>query len=103
MTMRTSDRYVAPIDIMDVVGYPPSSGNHYESVREEIRDMDLCGMTFGRLHVERLVGLRGNKALYECRCECGNSVTIEAYGLLRRHTKSCGCLRKCSNPMKEEL
>lgn len=55
---------------------------------------DLEGKTFGRLKVLRLVGKdKRNKALWECKCECGNIVVIARNNLLRGNTKSCGCLQ----------
>jgi len=57
---------------------------------------DLTGMTFGRLIVERENGRypKSNKVLWECRCQCGNKVTVASGSLVTGNTKSCGCLRK---------
>ena len=53
---------------------------------------DLTNLTFGRLKVIKNVGT--NKygfALWECLCECGNTVIITSRNLISGHTKSCGC------------
>ena len=58
--------------------------------------IDMTGRKIGRLTVVKRVFRENVKlALWECICDCGN--TIVAYGTnLRRenHTTSCGCLQK---------
>ena len=34
---------------------------------------------------------------YNCKCECGNTVSVSQSKLRNNHTKSCGCLRKDKN------
>ena len=53
---------------------------------------DLTNLIFGRLKVIKNIGT--NKygfALWECLCECGNTVIITSRNLISGHTKSCGC------------
>jgi hypothetical protein len=53
---------------------------------------DLTGLKFGRLTA--LSGYRVNgKFRYECKCDCGNSVVLDAGVLTRSYgnTTSCGC------------
>ncbi len=61
---------------------------------------DLTGQRFGRLTVLRL-----NPAPYrapsgkptrrwDCRCDCGQEVTILANSLTSGHARSCGCLQR---------
>ena len=61
-----------------------------------INFIDMTGQKIGRLTVVKRVFRENVKlALWECICDCGN--TIVAYGTnLRRenHTMSCGCLQK---------
>lgn len=56
---------------------------------------DITGQTFGRLTVLRRSPERGNGkkpvALWECRCECGNTVITSGWALRSGHTASCGC------------
>lgn len=53
---------------------------------------DLTGSRFGRLKVIRYAGRRGSqrKTLWECQCDCGETVEVFAT-CLQRGTQSCGC------------
>lgn len=57
--------------------------------------LDLTGMIFGRLTV---IGYsrtdKNRKAIWRCRCECGERPAVAAYKLTSGHTKSCGCLQR---------
>lgn len=56
---------------------------------------DLVGKIFGRLRVIRRNGSsKYKKALWLCKCDCGNKVTVIGNGLTTGKTNSCGCLRK---------
>ena len=56
---------------------------------------DLTGQKFGRLKViERVDNNKYGKAMWKCRCVCGNEVIVVGYHLRGGHTKSCGCLQK---------
>ena len=50
------------------------------------------GDVFGRLTLLSQIGNRGKRALWLCRCECGNETTVSSTNL-GRDTLSCGCLR----------
>lgn len=50
---------------------------------------NLIGRQFGRLTVVEQTP-RGSCL---CRCECGNTVTVQPSKLLNGHVKSCGCLK----------
>lgn len=57
--------------------------------------VDLSNHKFGRLFVVRLSDRKsGNNRLWECVCDCGNTVYVRADGLKRGTTKSCGCLAR---------
>lgn len=57
--------------------------------------IDLTGKKFGRLTVIEQNGLdKYNSALWFCKCECGNTKTINGKSLRIGHTRSCGCLAK---------
>lgn len=63
--------------------------------------MDLTGQRFGRLTVtkraEDYISPKGNKLpRWECLCDCGNVVVVNAGSLKRKNnpTRSCGCARK---------
>jgi hypothetical protein len=56
---------------------------------------DIHGKKFGRLTAIRENG-RGNKGivLWECVCDCGNTVTTRGSALRAGKVKSCGCFLK---------
>jgi hypothetical protein len=56
----------------------------------------LVGKRFGKLTVLRryAAGSQYSQPLWDCRCDCGNEVTIWDGNLTNGNTKSCGCIRK---------
>lgn len=55
---------------------------------------DLTGQRFGRLQVTRFYDRdSGGRALWFCRCDCGNYRIVEGFNLSSKHTQSCGCWR----------
>lgn len=57
------------------------------------RKNDMTGYRFGRLSVIGQTTKNG-RAVWVCRCDCGNEKLASAYDLLAGSVKSCGCLRK---------
>lgn len=55
---------------------------------------DLTGQKFGKLTVLERAETKNKRTYWKCRCDCGNIVITEAYGIKTGHTKSCGCLAK---------
>ena len=56
---------------------------------------DLTGQRFGRLVAVRATDeRRNNKVVWECKCDCGNTVNVIGTLLRNGKTSSCGCLRK---------
>lgn len=57
---------------------------------------DLTGMQFGRLTAKEIVGkgTRSQGDLWRCECTCGGEKIVPARYLLRRHTRSCGCINR---------
>lgn len=57
--------------------------------------IDMTGMTFGHLKVIRISEKKGNRnqVYWDCICECGKTKPIQADGLRRGDSKSCGCRR----------
>ena len=54
----------------------------------------MVGRRFGRLVViERVGSDKNSKALWLCRCDCGNEVLVNTCNLNSGNTKSCGCFR----------
>lgn len=61
--------------------------------------IDLTGQKFGRLLVLRKVPYEEHKyntsqcAIWECKCDCGNTTIVSGNSLKNGSIKSCGCLR----------
>ncbi|CAK7030495.1 MAG: hypothetical protein ENTA_03295 [Enterocloster clostridioformis] len=54
---------------------------------------NLQGQRFGRLTVIEYAGKDKNcRALWKCKCDCGNETTVSSLLLLQNKTQSCGCL-----------
>lgn len=54
---------------------------------------NLVGQRFQYLVVIRKCGTRGHISLWECKCDCGNTVVRDAGTLKRNNVSSCGCMR----------
>lgn len=53
---------------------------------------DLTGMQFERLTAIAPTDQRiDNNIVWECVCQCGNTVFVSGRSLTRKYTKSCGC------------
>ena len=61
--------------------------------RPSSRIIDLSGQKFGRLTVKDFSHVSGGSAIWNCRCNCGNTTKARAANLKKSHTKSCGCLQ----------
>lgn len=56
---------------------------------------DITGLKFGRLTVIKRYGSnKYGRALWLCKCECGNEVVVRGHSLRRGDTTSCGCYQK---------
>lgn len=57
---------------------------------------DISGQQFGLLTAIRCVGVEtgDRRALWLCKCECGNEATINSHLLLGGHVTSCGCKKE---------
>lgn len=57
--------------------------------------IDLTGQRFGRLVVEGFAYVDKHKnAVWNCKCDCGATVTVNGNNLKKGNTKSCGCLNR---------
>lgn len=54
--------------------------------------VDKSGQHFGRLKVIKRVGTKCGSPLWECKCECGNTINVNSRSLSSGNTKSCGCI-----------
>ena len=56
--------------------------------------VNIIGMMFGRLVVqEKVYGVKKGKAVFRCKCDCGQEKYITKSHLMNGDTKSCGCLK----------
>lgn len=56
----------------------------------------LAGKKFGRLTVLQELSERSpdRRIRWECRCDCGNNVSLIGKNLVNGNTRSCGCLER---------
>lgn len=67
--------------------------------RQSRKVEEMIGRVVGRLTVVSFsgYGLRSDgkrRAVYRCRCECGEVAMVWGHYLQSNRTKSCGCLRR---------
>lgn len=56
--------------------------------------VDITGQKFGRLTVTRRMQSVNKRTMWECVCDCGNTIVAESYNLKNGHTSSCGCVQR---------
>ena len=69
---------------------------------------DLTGKKYNKLTVIKRANDRispsGRKFItWECICECGNVITVDANNLRNNNTKSCGCITNCKDITGQEF
>lgn len=55
--------------------------------------IDETGKTYGYLTVIERAPNKDNRAMWRCRCKCGNETVVSGKALRRGTTQSCGCLK----------
>lgn len=56
---------------------------------------DITGQKFNKLTaVERMGTDENGRALWLCKCDCGNMIAVNITDLRTGRRKSCGCLKK---------
>lgn len=61
------------------------------------RIKDISGKTFGKITVISFYGSKNNRALWNCKCECGAECICDSHSLLEGRISSCGCGKKTHN------
>ena len=56
--------------------------------------IDMTGKKFNRLTIVSRAKNEGTRASWNCKCDCGNEITVNGKKLRSGHTGSCGCYRK---------
>ena len=64
--------------------------------KEPTTTVDLRNQPFGRLTALHPTDKRDYKGsvIWHCACECGGEIEVSQDRLMRKNTKSCGCLKK---------
>ena len=64
---------------------------------------DLTGQHFGLLTVQDLAYVDDDRrAIWNCRCDCGNITQVSSHSLLGGNTVSCGCLHRSIGEIRLE-
>lgn len=61
----------------------------------------MIGEQHGRLTVIEFAYLKV-RAHWKCKCQCGEYIIVNRQALIRKNTRSCGCLRKQPKAPKVE-
>lgn len=65
--------------------------------------IDLTGMKFGKLQVIQYAYSEKNRAVWKCKCDCGNICFVKGRYLKDGDTKSCGCyVSQCISKLKKK-
>jgi hypothetical protein len=56
--------------------------------------IDMLGKKYGRLTIVSRAKNTETRAVWNCVCDCGNTLSVQGKKLRSGHTKSCGCIRK---------
>lgn len=83
-------RIVSGRDLRD--GRSKSCGCATANIIRGTKTVDITGKRFGILTVLEHTGYCNNKALWKCKCDCGNTIEVVGSNLRNGNTKSCGCL-----------
>ena len=62
--------------------------------------IDYTDCVFGKLTVLKRAESKNNKTIWQCQCECGNIIEVQAANLQSGNTLSCGCLRESRGEYK---
>lgn len=73
-------------------GHTKSCGCHQRNTVSSIAFKDEIGNRYGKLTVVEYSGTKHGKALWKCKCDCGNYTFVCGVNLRYGDTLSCGCL-----------
>jgi hypothetical protein len=98
----TEDHVMADRQLAPVGAFRQPSPHRPDGLTGFVRD--ITGRRNGRLVAIECVGRNAEgRALWRCRCDCGNYKIVQGNNLTRRAgTKSCGCLRSDANAQKRK-
>lgn len=55
--------------------------------------VNLIGFKCAKLTVEKFLGFQNHRSMWECRCECGNTINLPSSALSQHKNLSCGCVQ----------
>lgn len=86
-------------------GHTTSCGCLRREAASKANSLDIAGRRFGLLTAITRVGTNASKsAVWEFRCDCGNTLNAPVGRVNSGHTKSCGCLKGgVTNPKFKDL
>lgn len=73
-------------------GHTKSCGCYTREMAKTRTTKVYPGDRYGRLTVLERCGSKDNRAIFNCRCDCGNELIVLGKNLRNGNTKSCGCL-----------
>lgn len=73
-------------------GNTQSCGCLQRELLSERQILDLSNQRFGKLVAIECKGIKNHKAIWKCKCDCGNYCEVPCKYLRNGNTKSCGCL-----------
>lgn len=69
-------------------GNTKSCGCLQKDTIRQLNYKDLTNQKFGKLTAIKYLG----NSIWECKCECGNTICVTTHHLTSKHTMSCGCI-----------
>ena len=82
----------------------PSCGCYTKQIRGKWKLLDLTNMRFGKLVAQKRAENRyyqnSQSTVWECLCDCGNTVYVTTSNLRTNKVTSCGCTHVISNGEK---
>lgn len=78
----------------------PSCGCHKKEATSDYWSANLTNKRFGKLHVIQRVNTNTLRALWECKCDCGNIVYYSSRYLLSLGVNHCGCETKSKGELE---
>lgn len=83
-------------------GVIQSCGCLNKELTSKARTVDLLGKRFGKLTVMEYAGSKKGRAMWKCKCDCGNEAEVFSSYLQTGDTKSCGCIMSYREVMIED-
>lgn len=73
-------------------GHTKSCGCLQRAAARNTNFIDITNQRFGKLiALENIGSNKQGQALWKCKCDCGNIITVKGIDLRFGHTTSCGC------------